>query len=230
MVRVVSKSAGTFCIDSTEVTRDQYETFMAASPTTPKQDGPCGFNTTYAPDKGYIINNTKPTDPIRGIDWCDARDYCAWSGKRLCGKVGGGSLTYAGYVADHKQSQWYMACSQGGLRDYPYGTSTADLYQAGACNTGRPDAGQHGQTPVGSLPGCSVGDAGVYDMLGNVQEWIDACESTADGGADLCRVVGGVWTFDTPKPYVTCKFDNDIALRTRSAQNDWSVGFRCCAN
>ncbi len=215
------------CIDSTEVTREQYETFMAASPTTPKQDGPCAWNTTYAADKGYIINNTKPTDPIRGIDWCDARDYCAWAGKRLCGKIGGGSLTYSGYLADRKQSEWFMACSQGGLRDYPYGTGVDDTYKQGYCNIGYPDAGQHAQTPAGSLPNCTVPEAGVYDMIGNVMEFIDACETTADASADRCISNGGVWRFGD---YATCGFNASTTDKSRGGQNDWSVGFRCCAN
>jgi formylglycine-generating enzyme required for sulfatase activity len=216
------------CIDSTEVSRAQYEDFVAASPTTPKHDGPCAWNLTYQPDKGYIIANTKPSDPIRGVDWCDARDYCAWAGKRLCGKVGGGSLTFDGYVADRKQSEWYMACSQQGKnRSYPYGTDLDDTYKAGYCNIGYADAGQHAQTPVGSLPQCTIPDAGVYDMIGNVMEWIDACESTSDAGADRCRTNGGVWRFGD---YATCDFNATTTDRERSTQNDWSVGFRCCAN
>lgn len=215
------------CIDSTEVTREQYDEFVAASPTTPKQDALCAWNTTYAADKGYIINNTKPTDPMRGIDWCDARDYCAWAGKRLCGTPTGGSMTFDGYVADRKQSQWYLACSQGGLRDYPYGTSLDDTFKDGYCNVNRPDAGQHDQTPVGSLPKCIVGDAGVFDMIGNVQEWIDACESTGDAGADRCRTVGGIWRFGD---YANCKFNASTTDRARNTQSDWSTGFRCCAN
>ncbi|CAN5551011.1 hypothetical protein BH09MYX1_BH09MYX1_38090 [soil metagenome] len=215
------------CIDSTEVTRDQYETFTAASPTTPKHDGPCGWNDTYAADKGYIVNNTKPNDPMRGIDWCDARDYCAWAGKRLCGKVGGGSLTFDGYVADRKQSEWYMACSQGGLRDYPYGTAIDDTYKVGYCYVDHPDAGQHDQAMVGSYPKCDVNDAGVLDLIGNVEEYIDACESTGDAGADRCRTNGGIWRFGD---YADCKFNASTTDRPRNNQFDWSTGFRCCAN
>jgi hypothetical protein len=34
--------------------------------------------------------------PITNVDWCDAYAYCAGIGKRLCGKIGGGTLDQGG--------------------------------------------------------------------------------------------------------------------------------------
>ena len=100
-----------FCMDNTEVTKGQYEEFLAASvPVDPS--GRCSFNVDHAIRDYVAVATTNPNQAVAGVDWCDARDYCAWAGKRLCGKIGGGALAYPDHAAAN--SQWYRACSQGG--------------------------------------------------------------------------------------------------------------------
>jgi formylglycine-generating enzyme required for sulfatase activity len=173
--------AGSFCIDRTEVSVESYAVFVAAvmPGNDPNQPASCAWNTSYAP----AISATAPDHPVLGVDWCDAYAYCAWAGKRLCGKIGGGPNPYDSF-ADKASSQWYAACSQDGLKAFPYG----DVYDPLACNGG--DDPNPGPAPVGGTPGCEGGYPGIFDMSGNVWEWEDSC--AADTGAtDACRARGG---------------------------------------
>src|SRR5262249_40663852 len=112
-----------------------------------------------------------PADrPVHAVDWCDAFAYCAWAGKRLCGRIAGGSVdpTFGTDLAS--ESEWYNACSRGGQHAYPYG----DTYDPRACNGLEYGAGTGPQLPVGSLSSCTGGFAGLFDMSGNVSEWEDS--------------------------------------------------------
>ena len=81
------------------------------------------------------------------MDWCDAFAYCQGVGKRLCGKIGGGSADYSTGWDDATQDQWHNACDSGGADDYPYGST----YQPQTCN-----GHDHSSAavPVGSMSGC----------------------------------------------------------------------------
>lgn len=215
------------CIDTTEVTKAQYARFLEAREPV-RTDGACSFNTTYAPP-AYIWNaTTSPDQPVSGIDWCDARDYCEWAGKRLCGAIGGGGLGHDEHATP--ASQWYMACSQGlGLR-HPYGTILDDTVKPGYCHLDGTDNSVGQQADVGSHPECVLPDAAVYDLLGNVQEWIDACEPAGSSPeASACRVMGGVWYFASS--YSTCNFADPVAgMGAARSMASHAIGFRCCAD
>ena len=120
MVRV-GTAANNFCIDSTEVTVGQYRAFTDAKGTDVSGQPPqCAWNATYAAASGG-------TDeiPIAGVDWCDAHAFCAWAGKRLCGKHAAGK--FVGSVGstelgDFNTHEWLLACSDLGQLRYPYGS------------------------------------------------------------------------------------------------------------
>ena len=107
-------------------------------------------------------------------------------GKRLCGSIHGGHSDWSDYH-DESVSQWFDACSSGGMNNYPYGgnpsTGTTDGYDSPSCVGGdRCLTGcwyGGGLTLMGgSLEGCAStesGYQGVYDMSGNVDEWEDSC-------------------------------------------------------
>jgi len=157
----------------------------------------------------YAINQT---------NWCQAYAYCAWAGKELCGALDGGAFDY-GAFADSTQSVWMSACSANGAQQYPYGAS----FKPSACDLSAPDGAIASLAPVGSFGDCVGSLPGLYDMLGNVGEWENACQSS-DGGAaaDLCRRGGG--GFDDIAG-ATCAFSDNGARNHQSG----TTGFRCCA-
>jgi sulfatase modifying factor 1 len=216
--RMVPVESG-YCIDSTEVTNQQYVDFLndPNKPAAAKLPAACQANNLqpgYPRLPPWTLDPTKLDFPINNVDWCDAYTYCKWAGKRLCGKIGGGSLR-PDEVTSYAASQWMRACTANGRRAYPYEGS----YDPGACDSGNPidPVKLHA---VGTRRSCEGGYQGLFDMGGNVVEWIDACE------AKTCYLVGGSYVAQpvletgcqrTPYPEVsTEKYD--------------LAGFRCCSN
>jgi formylglycine-generating enzyme required for sulfatase activity len=227
MVRVGSV-ANNFCIDSTEVTVKQYAEFTAAMAGDAAGQPPeCRWNVSYAAGLGGGDNI-----PIAGIDWCDARAYCAWAGKRLCGMQVNdkfaGSVNVDN-VINFQQNEWLFACSKQGQFLYPYGGAA---HNPTACNTAEKEAGA--TVEVGSIPTCTGGFPGVFDMVGNLWEWFDgpclppdAGPDAADSGGakDECFVKGGAYV--TAGPQIDCRVNGRGATRDRRGQE---IGIRCCAD
>src|SRR5688572_27587004 len=86
----IQAGASTFCIDSTEVTREQYGAFLSTLPvsTHPR----CAFNTSFVPTRRWPATPTTTKHPVVGVDWCDAWQYCVSVGKKLCGAIAGGPI------------------------------------------------------------------------------------------------------------------------------------------
>lgn len=210
-----------YCIDSTEVTRAQYAAWLGATTaaTIGAQDSAnCGWNTSFAPQGDWTLPLTTPNNPVGYVDWCDAYAYCKGVGKRLCGKIGGGTNAFDEYN-DAMKSQWYAACTSNSTYSYSYGNAYAET----SCNGY--DAGNSATVAVNTLTSCQSPVAGysrVYDLSENIDEWEDSC-SGADQSA-YCRIRGG--SFLSRSGYLACNFvyDND----PRDVANS-SVGFRCCA-
>ncbi|HEY2514132.1 MAG TPA: SUMF1/EgtB/PvdO family nonheme iron enzyme [Polyangiaceae bacterium] len=209
-----------FCIDATEVTNAQYALFLAANPATSLAPSPaCQYKTSFTPSSGWPATS-KGTYPVVYVDWCDAYAYCAWTGKHLCGAVGGGPSSKAD-VANKAVDEWYIACSTAGANVYPYG---GNAYVQGKCND--TEANTHGTRPVATFPGCQGGYTGIFDMNGNAYEWEDACDVSA-GASDSCVIRGGSWNFSGAS-YGGCNtYFNDYVVQRSDTYND--TGFRCCA-
>jgi formylglycine-generating enzyme required for sulfatase activity len=207
---------GSFCIDALEVSNISYRSFMESHANRRLQPQVCQWNLDYTPSGG-----PPPADnrPVVGVDWCDAWLYCAWSGKRLCGKTGGGGNNSAGAFADASRSEWYDVCTNGGASQYSYG----DSFDGTKCA----HAGDDGTlAPVGAIASC-VGTTPpydqVFDMSGNAWEWEDSCAGAA-GEKDLCRVRGGGTHSSSAE--VSCAMD----YLARREQTFKTVGIRCCSN
>ena len=232
MVFVAASSGGAYCIDQYEITYEQYAVFWTANPNFSLAE--CNWNSgtgKYTPSAAWPATDVKR--PVHYVDWCDAWAYCAYSGKRLCGKQGGGSVPYASFD-DSSLSQWTNACT-GGVNVYPYGTA----YNAGYCIGSdytypypAPDAGPLFTGAGGPFPGtrtlstnppqsCQGGAPNLYDMSGNAAEWEDSCDGTT-GASDNCHLRGG--SFKEQGAALACKA-NRTAARNATPED---VGIRCC--
>ena len=203
-----------FYIDATEVTNAQYNAFLAATVPVGIPAQLCGWNMTY----GLPVSGADDK-PVTNVDWCDANNYCAWAGKRLCGAIGGGAVAFAD-TGDDTKSQWTDACDGGAANKqlYPY----ASKYSAGTCNDS--GASPSGDTVgVGLLGQCQGFPAGLFDMSGNAAEWEDGCAGNA-GESDICPARGG--SYKSAQADLTCTAKLPI---TRSTQLPM-LGFRCCAD
>ena len=236
MLRVhAPQDAGTYCIGVREVTLAEYDAFLDANPPTSLVPKACGWKPSFALP-GWAQARAKDR-PVTGVDWCDAYAYCKWSGGRLCGRIGGGSIRggSSNDYQDPSQSEWYNACSKGGRQAYPY----ADTYDPRACNGEARDAGD--LAPGGSFATCQGGFAGLFDLSGNVSEWEDGCYypddqadacAGLDGGicttancCDSCYVRGG--TYKTSDPALLACRSNDNDPRDHRLDD---LGIRCCAD
>lgn len=129
--------------------------------------------------------------PLSGVPYLEAAALCRKAGKRLCGL-----------------EEWRQACTGGRAQSFPYGLR----FRPDACNTGRPVEG--GAAPTGSFAGC-VSPFGVYDMSGNVAEWVD--------GSGKPTTAGGNWSQSLDRN-LSCH-----SARYYEPSIGWeSVGFRCC--
>jgi hypothetical protein len=213
----VTAARGAYCIDATEVTNGAYEQFLAAQPDASAQDQPpfCSWNTKLAPEDSTWPHPGEESFPVVNVDWCDAWSYCKWAGKRLCGQIGGGSVADS-LATDPARSQWYLACAGDPGTKYPYG----DTYQPLLCNgvnVAPPNVREVGRST------CEGHAPGVFDMSGNVFEWIDSCD-TVMGASDGCRMMGGA--FNSPDYELACDY-RVVNGRALTAPN---LGFRCCAD
>jgi Sulfatase-modifying factor enzyme 1 len=232
----IAKAGSFFCIDRTEVTNKQYSDFLASGPSVQASNQPpaCSWNSSYQPQTSSPCNATLfdtqdyPTNPITCVDWCDAHAYCAWAGKHLCGKIGGGTNSPSDY-ADASKSEWFDACSDGGTLLYPYGNQFKSLY----CDT--IDYPTSGTVPGASLANCEGGYPGLYDMSGNAAEWEDSCDGNV-GSADHCAERGGSYLdYNSGQGNYSASCNSSQSatpnasprLDRRNAAMP-TLGFRCC--
>lgn len=174
----------------------------------------------YGPLNGRKVRaQSKPnTVPQAYISKVEAEAACKAAGKRLC-----------------KEAEWMRACQGKVPTAFPYG----DDERSGYCNDHGTapigvlfkdtDAAFHSseamndprlnQVPgtlarTGSFKKCRNA-FGLYDMVGNLHEWIDDPSGTFRGGYYL----------DTHKNGLGCKY-RTTAHHPR--YHDYSTGFRCC--
>ena len=151
-------------------------------------EGPDGF----APRAGYERH------PVVSVTWYGARAYCEAHRKRL-----------------PTAAEWRAAALGDGARRYPWGDEppgAGEAYRANYHQGALPEDGYAGTAPVGSFPE-GVSPDGLYDVAGNVWEWIDA-----DDG-DRRQLMGGSWYTDAAQ--LGGEYWRDAALPTGD------TGFRC---
>jgi hypothetical protein len=204
MASVQHGSNGAFCVD-------RYEASLV-------EVLPNGEERAWSPYQsieGHVVRavSSKKTYPQGYISANQASKACQLSGKRLC-----------------KAAEWKTACRGPSQTTYGYGEED----RPGRCN-------DHGQSPVarrgytwkimnnpnnnqlpgtlsrtGEHEGCTNG-FGVYDMVGNLHEWVADAEGTFQGG-----FYGDVLQHGDGCEYVTTAHV--------ASYHDYSTGFRCCAD
>ncbi|HSQ64438.1 MAG TPA: SUMF1/EgtB/PvdO family nonheme iron enzyme [Polyangiaceae bacterium] len=179
--------------------------------------GDCGMRTSH---KHFCIDryeypNSPGTKPAVMVSWNQAREACSIQGKRLCG-----------------EQEWTLACEGSERLPYPYGYARSP----DACNIDRPHpepderkladprtrdaevARLDQRDPSGAHDAC-VSPFGVYDMTGNVDEWV----VNPSGRPYKSGLKGGYWgpVRDRCRP-MTIAHDENFAF--------YQIGFRCCAD
>ncbi len=208
-----------YCIDSTEVTRSQYQAWLNTNPTFNNQTAECLWNVDYNPahhssgqcssdewDLGSNINY-----PVVCIDWCDANEYCKSNGKRLCNGI-------FDLPNEASTDEWYYACSNDGNFEFPYGNDFENNY----CNGH--ELGILNVLPVGSLLNCEGGFDGIFDMSGNVLEWTGSCGN--DGSGYKCLSRGGAYY--TAASAMSCNYHQINPVEVTYYMS--ALGFRCCSD
>jgi formylglycine-generating enzyme required for sulfatase activity len=136
-------TVSTFYMDLNEVTFAEYRACVEAGKC--RRAGPAysGFS--------------HPRQPILGIRWFDARDYCAWKGRRL-----------------PTEAEWEKAARGEHGAEYPWGNERATckraiIEEAGKKGCGLGEPPKWATADVGSR---APGFYGLYDMAGNSWEWV----------------------------------------------------------
>jgi sulfatase-modifying factor enzyme 1 len=215
MVEMPIFGGGAYCVDTTEVTQSQYQTFWNANPSLPNLPAQCIGN-NYTPEGGTWppVGMAELNTPVSYVDWCDAYTYCAYFGKHLCGQIGGGSANPADF-ASFTLDEWFNACSAQGMNVFPYGNG----YNANICNDNTPGlAVVTGINPMPPYPSCVGGAPSLLQMSGNAGEWEDSCDAN-----DNCRIRGGSY-LSTTQAEVQC----DADLFQPRGDTAAHIGFRCC--
>ena len=195
----------TYYIDKYEITVRQYKHFLDSTGRLPPGDP--RFPEVYPWAQGEEPPGDIMDHPVIYISWFDANDYCAWVGKRL-----------------PSEAEWEKAARGEDDRYWPWGnrliSRKANVREYGA----------RGTLPVGSFSE-GLSPYGVYDMAGNVAEWVSDWYN-AYPGSQLKRMAfgtvnkvirGGSWNLPGD-PY------SRVTHRTRSMspkKQHRSIGFRC---
>ncbi|MBL9025474.1 MAG: SUMF1/EgtB/PvdO family nonheme iron enzyme [Myxococcales bacterium] len=244
MVAVSPPGHDPYLIDSTEVTVAAYDAWLKTSPSTDGQRSTCSWNTSFVPGEcdpngscgcsgsgitleGELLKSAKL--PVRCIDFCDAVAFCEGQGKHLCGGLDDVVLEGAPPASnDPNLSEWYYACSNGAaaitiepvsVQTFPYGGT----FTLGACVDSSIDfSGPHDT----GTPTCSGGIPGIYDMSGNVEEWVDHCYGTEPPGSGTAcfRPGGAFWNAEPDQLDCDLWWEQSTDIRDQSP----STGFRCC--
>ncbi|WP_374566807.1 SUMF1/EgtB/PvdO family nonheme iron enzyme [Ideonella sp.] len=129
-----------------------------------------------------------PTRPMCGVNWFEARAYAAWLQRRLATELKEAGLDGLG-VRLPTATEWVRAARAASIdtsddRTFPWGNGPGfdpPLANLGTVRLGRP-------TAVGLFPPNPIG---IYDLAGNLWEWIDKVFDGPTGGDSPAATISG---------------------------------------
>jgi formylglycine-generating enzyme len=228
--------AAPMAVSRYEITRDEYEAFLRAT------GHPVGVGCltdreahgTWTMDRISTLHDPgfpqRGNHPVACVSWEDAQAYVAWLNTRVPG---------AGYRL-LTEAEWEYAARAGGTDAYPWGADP----QAGCTHMNGVDRTVLAEYPTWVAIACSDGALktapvgsyqpnafGLYDMIGNVGEWVLDCTATSyqalpargpydPPGCDRRIVRGGSWGSMIPNLRTADRF------RQPPAHRDDSIGIR----
>ena len=201
-----------FYIDKFELTNGRYLEFVKATkhriPQNPK-------NATRNLWEGDTITESLADRPVVNVDWADAQAYCQWAGKRL-----------------PTEAEWEKAAKGTADRRFPWGNVEPTNKHL---NFNQQWIGEKTLMPVGSYE-LGKSPFGVYDMAGNVWEWVNdwydakyyeksPAKNPTGPETGTKRVLrGSGWQNETPTVRIFTRVDSDPTIRNES------TGFRCAVD
>jgi formylglycine-generating enzyme required for sulfatase activity len=195
-----------FYLDKFEVTLSRYAEFLKAT-------GNVKLPEDWPQGKIAAIGDR----PVVGVDWHDAGNYCRWAGKRL-----------------PTEAEWEKAARGSDGRKYPWGNDEPAGDQARFAMPYQNPVYQDGVAPVGKYPK-GMSPFGVYDLAGNVAEWVNDWYSESFSSAETrnpkgpetgtAKVLRGGGWYDAAVRITTTK-----RMYASPAHRDDATGFRCAAD
>jgi len=186
-----------FYIQTTEATVGQYKKCIDA--------GACDNDSVDHYGSTCTYSNYDDNYPINCVTYFGAEQFCNWIGGDLC-----------------TPDEWSDAC-KGGNRNYnyPYGES----FEEGRCNVATYEDRKTIQ-PIKSNELCVGGFDELYDMGGNVSEWL----KTVDPRLPETYAKTAPAAYQGNHPGSERKICNKICGGTDKTSKFPPIGIRCCRN
>jgi formylglycine-generating enzyme required for sulfatase activity len=201
-----------FWIDKFEVTNGRYWEFVKATGHRVPQNPTNPTRNLW--ESGHMTDSVAER-PVINVDWFDAEAYCTWAGKRL-----------------PTEAEWEKAAKGTSDRRFPWGNVEPT---AKHLNYNQRWIGERTLMPVGSYE-AGKSPYGVYDMAGNVWEWVNDWydaryyetspfknpKGPQEGSKKVIRGAG--WQNETPTVRIFTRVESDPTVRNES------TGFRCATD